>query len=75
VTTSSSPFFNYEACLQKVLAERLPQLTVARRQAFALNPGETLLPEGFAKAVWAFHSMQPPGVVAAGSSDWVGRSK
>jgi hypothetical protein len=59
-------FFSYEAylqktysdhtalvleCIRKVLTERLPQFTAAQRQAFALNPGEALLPEGFAKAV------------------------
>jgi len=59
-------FFKYEAylqktysdhtvlvleCIRKVLAERLPQFSKSQRQAFALNPGEALLPEGFAKAV------------------------
>src|SRR6185312_7052741 len=38
-------------CIRKVLAERLPQFTGAQRQAFAMNPGEALLPDGFAKAV------------------------
>ncbi len=59
-------FFNYEAYLQrtyadhtsvvldsikKVLAERLPRFTAEQRHAFAMNPGEALLPHGFAKDV------------------------
>ncbi len=59
-------FFSYEAylqktysdhtalvldCIKKVLYDRLPRFTDAQRQAFALNPGEALLPVGFAKAV------------------------
>jgi len=59
-------YFTYDACLQKtyadhtavvldsikkVLAERLPQFTRQQREAFARNPGDTPLPEGFAKDV------------------------
>lgn len=59
-------FFDYEAhlqktysdhtalvleCIRKGLFERLPVFTDAQREAFALNPGEALLREGFAKSV------------------------
>jgi len=37
--------------IKKVLAERLPQMSHDQRLAFAQNPGEAHLPEGFAKAV------------------------
>ena len=59
-------FFTYEAFLQKtyadhttvvldaikkVLEERLPQFSKEQREAFARNPGETVLPDGFAEDV------------------------
>jgi len=59
-------YFTYEACLyktysdhtavvvysiKKVLAARLQRFTYEQRQAFATNPGEARLPEGFAKEV------------------------
>ena len=37
--------------IKKVLAARLPRFTREQRQAFATNPGEVRLPEGFAKEV------------------------
>jgi hypothetical protein len=37
--------------IKKVLAARLPQFSREQRQAFATNPGEARLPEGFAKDV------------------------
>ena len=37
--------------IKKVLADRLPQFSQEQRQAFATNPGETRLPDGFAKNV------------------------
>lgn len=59
-------YYTYEACLyrtysdhtavvihsiKKVLGIRLPRFTEEQRQAFATNPGEARLPEGFAKDV------------------------
>ena len=37
--------------IKKLLAARLPQFSQEQRLAFATNPGETRLPEGFAKDV------------------------